>query len=116
MNKVLLIGTIAAEPNVADCELTGQEMATLPLAIERHWYKKDGELVTSVDYFKLVFYPKFEIGGKQRLPKDVLDLRKGETITVDGSLRNVSYETEDGRRAYRTEVVVDYIGSVTQKQ
>ncbi len=95
MNKVILIGRLAAEPEVRHTQ-SGKAVASYRLAVDRP-FKQDGQQET--DFISCVAWGKTgEFAGNY--------LHKGLKIAVEGRLQTGSYE-KDGVKHYTTDIVVD---------
>lgn len=108
VNKVLLIGHLAADPDVKATP-KGTYVANLRLATNSYAGKDDeGKAKERTDYHSLVAFGKVaEFAGQY--------LKKGRLIYADGRLQTSSWEDASGQKRYRTEVVVDEIRFVGPK-
>ncbi len=108
VNKVLLIGYLAAEPDVKATP-KGTYVAKLRLATHSYAGKDDeGNRKEQTEYHNLVAFGKLaEFAGQH--------LHKGRLIYADGKLHTSSWEDTGGQKRYRTEVVVDEIHFVGPK-
>ena len=96
MNKVILVGNLGKDADFRQTP-SGKELAEFNLATKGY---KD-----TTDWHRCVFWE----------PKGVAAyLKKGQMVSIDGSLRQSSYE-KDGRKVYKTEVVVRYLELVGRK-
>lgn len=96
MNKVILIGRLAKDPEVRTSE-NGVLVAKYSLAVSRR-YVKDGE--QSADFLPCVTFSK----GAEFAEKY---LRKGMRIAVSGRLVTGSYMNKEGQRIHTTTVILD---------
>ena len=108
VNKVLLIGHLAAEPDVKATP-GGTYVAKMRLATNTYAGKDDeGKAKERTEYHNLVAFGKLaEFAGQH--------LQKGRLIYADGRLQTSSWEDASGQKRYRTEVVVDEIRFVGPK-
>ncbi len=99
INKVFLFGNLTRDPEVRALPSGGQ-VASFSIATNRVWKDKDGAKQESVDYHNAVCF------GKQA---DTIAqyLRKGSSVFVEGRLTTRSWEGQDGKKNYRTEVIID---------
>lgn len=97
MNKVILIGRLAADPEVKYMQNEKQTaVARYRLAVDRRFHK-EGE--QAVDFISCVAFGKNgEFAEKY--------LSKGMKIAVVGRITTGSYE-KDGQKVYTTDVVVE---------
>jgi len=99
VNKVILIGNLTRDPEMKTTQ-SGQPITTFSIATNREWITKDGEKHTSTEYHDLIAWSRLaELCEKF--------LKKGKLIYVEGYLKTRSWETEEGIKKYRTEVVID---------
>ncbi|WP_195540366.1 single-stranded DNA-binding protein [Eubacterium maltosivorans] len=103
MNKVILVGRLARDPELRTTN-TGKSVATFSLAVDRR-FKQEGQ--PTADFFNIVAW------GRQA---EVICqyLGKGRQIALTGRLQSRSYDAQDGSKRYVTEVVLeefDFIGS-----
>ena len=98
MNKALLIGRLAADPEVHYSN--GEKptaIAKYRLAVNRR-FKKEGEQET--DFISCVAFGKNgEFAEKY--------LTKGTKIAIVGRIQTGSYENKEGQRVYTTDVIVE---------
>jgi single-strand DNA-binding protein len=108
VNKVLLIGHLAADPDVKATP-GGTYVAKMRLATNTYAGKDDeGKAKERTEFHNLVAFGKLaEFAGQH--------LQKGRLIYADGRLQTSSWEDASGQKRYRTEVVVDEIRFVGPK-
>lgn len=99
MNKVILIGNLAAEPESRTTP-SGIAQCTLRLAVQRRIANKDGKHET--DFFNVICW-------RQTAEFAARFLAKGRKIAVEGSLQTRSYDAHDGSKRYVTEVIADQV-------
>ncbi|MCD6566036.1 MAG: single-stranded DNA-binding protein [Bacteroidales bacterium] len=98
-NKVHLIGNLGMDPEVKKLE-NGNSLAKFSLATSDSYKNKDGEKVEETQWHNLVAWgPKAEFAEKY--------LKKGQQIAVEGKLTHRTYENQEGKKQYYTEVVVN---------
>lgn len=103
VNKVILVGHLAADPEVSTTQ-TGKTRVVFPLATHRP-VTSDGERKDVTDYHRVVSWGKLgEICGKF--------LTKGTGVYLEGTILNWAYE-KDGERAYITEIRADEMNLLT---
>jgi single-strand DNA-binding protein len=108
VNKVLLIGHLAADPDVKATP-KGTYVANLRLATNTYAGKDDeGKAKERTDFHSLVAFGKVaEFAGQY--------LKKGRLIYADGRLQTSTWQDTAGQKRYRTEVVVEEIRFVGAK-
>lgn len=98
MNKVILMGRLARDPDVRTTQ-SGKSVAQMTLAVDR---RRGADGQQEADFLALVAWEKLaDIAGQY--------LRKGSKILVEGRLQSRSYEAQDGSKRYVTEVVLSNI-------
>ncbi|MEE1199673.1 MAG: single-stranded DNA-binding protein [Christensenellales bacterium] len=99
MNKVILIGNLAADPESRTTQ-SGISQCTLRLAVQRRFANPQG--VREADFFTIVCW-------RQTADFCARYLSKGRRIAVEGSLQTRSYDAQDGSKRYVTEVIADNV-------
>lgn len=96
MNKVILIGRLVADPEVRNTQ-TGTAVASYRMAVDRQ-RKKEGQ--PDADFISCVVWDKgAEFASRY--------LRKGIKIAVEGRIQTRTFDGNDGKKVYITEVVVE---------
>ena len=99
MNKVILIGNLAADPESRTTQ-SGVAQCTLRLAVQRRFANQQG--VREADFFTVVCW-------RQTAEFCSRFLSKGRKIAVEGSLQTRSYDAQDGSKRYVTEIIADNV-------
>ena len=97
MNKVFLVGRLARDPEL---RYTSSNLATMrcSIAVDRQFVKEGEE--RGADFINIVaFGNRAETMSKY--------LTKGSQIAVDGRIQTGSYDGQDGKKVYTTDVVVE---------
>lgn len=104
MNKVTLIGNLAADPEL---RRTQNDIAccTFRIAVQRRFANQQG--VREADFFNCVAW-------RQTGENIHKFFRKGQKIALNGSMQNRSYE-QDGQKRYITELLVEEFDFVTPR-
>ena len=100
MNKVILVGRLAQDPEVRYTQ-SGKAVASFNLAVNRYGQKDSADFIPIVAWEKLA-----EVIGN--------NLKKGSQVLVEGRMQVRSYETQDGQKRYVTEVIaqnIEFMGS-----
>lgn len=99
LNKVMLIGRLTRDPEVKTTP-QGVTVATFGLATGRVWKDAQGVSQDKTEFHNVVAWRRLgEICGQY--------LRKGRQIYIEGHLQTRSWESEPGKKQYRTEVVAE---------
>ena len=95
MNKVILMGRLARDPDVRTTQ-GGKSVARMTLAVDR---RKGADGQQDADFLALIAWEKIaNIAANY--------LHKGSKILVEGRLQSRSYDAQDGSKRYITEVIV----------
>ena len=95
-NKVILIGNLTRDPEIRYTP-QGTSVGNFSLAVNRR-YKTGEESREEVSYFDIVVFGKqAEVCGQY--------LNRGSMVLVDGRLQQRRWETEDGKKRSKVEVV-----------
>lgn len=105
MNKVFLIGRLVRDPEL---RYTGSNIAvaTFSLAVNRNFTGANGERET--DFINIVVWRKQAENVKNYL-------NQGSQVAIDGRIQTRSYDGEDGKKRYITEVVADNVQFLDSK-
>ncbi|MBI2453357.1 single-stranded DNA-binding protein [Candidatus Peregrinibacteria bacterium] len=98
VNKVILIGNLTRDPEL---KLTpsNQAVATFGLATNREWMTRDKSKKGSTEFHELVAWARLaEICHK--------NLKKGKLIYIEGYLKTRNWDTPEGIKKFKTEVIV----------
>ena len=105
MNKVILIGNLTKDPELATTN-SGVAVCRFSIAVQRRFQNADGE--READFFNIVVWR----AAGENCAKF---LKKGSKCAVVGRLQNSSYEAQDGSKRYTTEVVADEVEFLSSK-
>ena len=102
MNKVILIGNLANDPEAFTTQ-SGISRSTFRLAVQRRYANAQG--VREADFLTIVAW---------RATADFCNkyLQKGRKIAVEGSIMVRSYDGQDGQRHWVTEIIADSVEAV----
>ena len=107
LNKVMLIGNLTRDPEVRYTP-QGNAVASFVVATNREWVTQ-GEKKQSVDFHNVVAWNKLaEICGQL--------LKKGMKVFVEGRLQTRDWVGEDGKKRYKTEIIIDDMIILTPKK
>lgn len=102
MNKVILIGNLANDPEPFTTQ-SGISRSTFRVAVQRRFANAQG--VREADFFTVIAW---------RQTADFCNryLTKGRKVAVEGSIQNRSYDAQDGSKRYVTEIIADSVEAV----
>ncbi len=102
-NSVTLVGNITRDPELR-FTATGQATATFGLAVNRVWNdRQTNERREAVSFFDIVCW-------REQAENVSESLTKGARVVVTGRLEQRSWETAEGDRRSKVEVVADEVG------
>ena len=99
MNKVFLIGRLTRDPEL---RYTGSNVAvaSFSLAVNRNFSNANGE--READFINIVVWRKQAENVKNYLSQ-------GSQVAIDGRIQTRSYDDNEGKKRYVTEVVADNV-------
>jgi len=96
INKVILIGNLGADPEMK-YTAGGTVICKFRIATTEIFKDRDGNVQERTEWHQVVTWSKLaEICANY--------LSKGKRVYVEGSLRTSSWEDQDGKKNYRTEI------------
>jgi single-strand DNA-binding protein len=100
VNKVILVGTLGADPEVRFTS-GGGAICNMRLATNESWKDKEtGEKKERTEWHRITIFGKLgEIAGEY--------LKKGRQCYIEGSLRTSKYTDKDGIERYSTDIVAN---------
>src|SRR5699024_7231879 len=96
-NKVFLVGRLTRDPDLRYGSSNNAVMRT-SIAVDRQFTNQNGERET--DFINIVAF-----GNRAEVMKKYLT--KGSQIAVSGRIQTGSYDGQDGKRVYTTDVIID---------
>jgi len=96
VNKVILIGNLGKDPEVRTTP-QGTSLARFSIATTTNWKDASGAKQERTEWHDIVAWERLaQICGEY--------LHKGKMVYVEGSLQTRSWEDQDGKKRYKTEV------------
>ena len=99
MNKAILIGRLAADPELRTTS-SGVSVCQFRLAVSRRFANQQG--VREADFIPIVVW-------RQQAETCARYLSKGRQCAVVGTIQTRSYDAQDGTKRYVTEVVAEEV-------
>ena len=97
VNKVILIGNLTRDPELKQTT-SGQSIVTFGIATNREWVTGGSEKKSLAEYHNIAAWGSLaEICGKY--------LKKGKLVYVEGYLKTRSWDSPEGVKIFRTEIV-----------
>lgn len=101
LNKVMVIGWLDEEPEVRHTP-SGRSVASFSVSTSRSWTTSEGDRHEETEWFNVIAW-----GTLADLCRD--RLKMGQQVYVEGRLHTRSWEDDQGRKNYRTEIVAQDI-------
>lgn len=99
LNKVFLIGNLTRDPELKALP-NGTKVVSISLATNRTWKDQQGARQESTEYHNIVAFARTAETIAQYC-------KKGSSIYVEGRMQTRSWDGQDGKKNYRTEVVLE---------
>ena len=108
LNKVILIGNLGADPEMREMP-DGTKMAKFSIATTEKYKNKQGELISNTDWHNIVLWRRSaEVAEKY--------LKKGDSVLIEGKIKNRSWEDENGIKKYATDLQGDSMTMLGSKR
>ena len=101
LNKVMILGNVGKDPEIR-YTANGSAVTTVTVAANRNYRKPGGDWEKETEWFSVVAWNQL---GEQVAQ----NLQKGDRVYVEGRLHTRSWDGQDGKRQYRTEVIADRV-------
>jgi len=99
LNKVMIIGRLTRDPEVRTTP-NGANVTSFSVATSFNWTDQQGQKKEQTEFHNVVAWRKLaEIVGQY--------LKKGSQVYIEGRLQTRSWEGQDGKKNYRTEIIAD---------
>ncbi len=105
-NRVILLGNLTRDPEVRYTP-SGTAVASFAIAVNRR-YKQGDETKDEVSYIDIVVFGKTAENCGQYI-------NKGDAILVEGRLQQRRWETEDGQKRNKVEVVAQLVNFMPKR-
>ena len=99
INKAFIYGNLTRDPEMKALP-SGASVTSFAVATNRTWKDKNGAKQESVNYHNIVAF-----GKQAELVHQYL--KKGSPIFVEGRIQTRSWDDKEGKKQYRTEIVVE---------
>jgi single-strand DNA-binding protein len=102
-NSITIVGNCTRDPELRFTS-SGQAVATFGVAVNRRWQNRQtNEWEEQVSFFDVTCW--------QQMAENVAEsITKGSRVVVTGRLDQRSWETQDGEKRSKVEIVADEIG------
>ena len=101
-NTVTVVGNVTRDPELRFTS-SGQAVATFGLAVNRRWQNRNNEWEESTSFLDVTCWAQ--------MAENVAEsVTKGTRVLVTGRLEQRSWETNDGEKRSKVEIVAEEIG------
>ena len=98
-NKAVVVDNLTRDPEVRTLP-SGQGVASFSVATNRIWSDQGGNRQESTEFHNIVAFGKLaDICSRY--------LNKGRLVLIEGRIQTRSWQDQDGKKRYRTEIVAD---------
>jgi len=101
LNKVMIIGNLGSEPEMRFTP-NGKPVTSFRVATNRVYTTAEGERKQETEWFTVVAWDKLAEQCNQFLTK-------GRLVYAEGRLRTRTWESPDGQKHYRTEIIANRV-------
>jgi single-strand DNA-binding protein len=101
VNKVIIVGNVTRDPELKSLP-SGQSVCTFGLATNRVWKNAEGTKQSLPEYHNLVSW-----GGLAEFCNQYIT--KGKPLYIEGYLKTRNWESPEGTKVFRTEIVVENV-------
>lgn len=102
-NNITVVGNITRDPELRFTS-SGQAMATFGLAVNRRWQnRQSGDWEEATSFFDIVCWAQLGENAAE-------SLSKGSRVIVTGRLEQRSWETDNGDKRSKVEIIADEVG------
>ena len=108
LNKVILIGRLGQDPEAKETP-SGAFVANFSMATNEFWTDKQGEKQERTEWHNVVAWDKLADLANNYL-------HRGSNIYCEGKLQTRSWESEEGEKKYKTEIVASNIQFLDKKE
>lgn len=106
MNKVILIGRLTKDVEIRYTQKNNTAIASFSLAVNRSFVKVGEE--RQADFFNIVAWNKLA----ENISKYLV---KGNQVAISGRLETRTWEDENGKKHYATEVIAEEVNFIEHK-
>ncbi len=101
LNKVMIIGNLGSEPEMRFTP-NGNPVTSFRVATNRVYTTPEGERKEETEWFTVVAWGRLAEQCNQFLTK-------GRLVYAEGRLRTHTWESQDGQKHYRTEIIANRV-------
>lgn len=101
LNKAFIVGNLTRDPELKSLP-SGAKVTSFSVATNRVWSDQSGKRQEATDYHNIVVFGRPAETSAQYL-------KKGSNVLIEGRLQTRSWDGQDGKKQYRTEIVADRV-------
>lgn len=101
LNKVTIIGNLTRDPEIKSIP-SGQKVCSFSVATNETYKDAQGQKKEKVEFHNIVVWGKTAENVAQYM-------KKGSQILVEGKLQTRSWDGQDGKKLYRTEIMAQTV-------
>ncbi|MEZ4516259.1 MAG: single-stranded DNA-binding protein [Chloroflexota bacterium] len=101
LNKVMVIGWLHEEPEVRQTP-SGRSVASFSVSTSRSWTTSEGDRHEETEWFSVIAWGNLADLCRERLAA-------GQQVYIEGRLHTRSWDDDQGRKNFRTEIVAQEI-------
>ena len=106
LNQVVLVGRLTDNIEVRE-SANGKKISTICIAVGRQFKNIDG--IYETDFIKCVLWNGIAENTSEYC-------KKGDVVGIKGRIQVSSYEDEDGKKRYNTEVIAEKVTFLSNKK
>lgn len=107
-NKVQLIGNVGADPEIKETN-NGGKMVRISLATTEHYLNAKKEKADETNWHNLIMWGNLAASTEKFI-------HKGDTIAIEGRLKNNTFTDKNGEKRYANDIVVHEYQLLHKKQ
>ena len=107
LNKVMIIGNVGSEPEMRFTP-NGKPVTSFRVATNRVYTTPEGERREETEWFSVSAWNKLAEQCNQFLTK-------GRLVYAEGRLHTRSWESQDGQKHYRTEIIANRVSFLDRR-
>jgi single-strand DNA-binding protein len=101
LNKAFIFGNLTSDPQLKALP-SGTHVATFGIATNRTFKGRDGKMQQESQFHNIVVFGRQAETVQQYL-------KKGASVLIEGRIQSRSWDGQDGKKQYRTEIVAERV-------
>ena len=108
LNKIMIIGNVGTDPEMRYTP-NGNPVTSFRIATSRAYTSANGERHEETEWFTVVAWNQLAEQCNQFLSK-------GQLVYVEGRLHSHSWDSQDGQKHFRNEIIADTVRFLSPRQ